>query len=90
MKLSGLDWATIDPCSRWMEPYFQICLQAPRLALQERHEQFDTKGGLGSVCPNINTDESHIIQAHTTNMDMFVSVSICRILIFPNFYEDEN
>lgn len=74
IKLSGLDWATIGPCSRWMEPYFQICIQSPKLVLQERNDQFETKGGLGVVCPNINTDESHIIQAHTTNMDMFVSI----------------
>lgn len=75
IKLSGLDWSSISPCSRWMEPFFRICTQAPKLCLLENNEQLETKFGLGHVCPNITTDESHIIQMHTTNMDMFVSIA---------------
>lgn len=56
-----------------MEPYFKICTRVPKICLQEKSEQFDTKHGLSSVCPNVNTDDSHILQMHTTNMDMFVS-----------------
>lgn len=74
LKSSGLDWAAIAPCYRWMESYFHVILQQPKLILQERNEQTETKHGLNLVCPNINTDDSHIIQMHTTSMDMFVSI----------------
>lgn len=87
IKLSGLDWATISPCHQWMEPYFNVCLRSPQLCLRERDEQIETKHGLGSVCPNINTDDSHIIQMHTTTMDMFVSIKkICffRMMVIRN------
>lgn len=58
-----------------MEPYFQVILQQPKLSLQEKNEQIESKQGMNSVCSNINTDDSHIIQMHTTSMDMFVSFS---------------
>lgn len=74
IKLSGLEWATIAPCYRWMEPYFHVILQQPKLYLQERNEQIEIKLGVNSVCANIVTDDSHIIQMHTTSMDMFVSI----------------
>ncbi|XP_031623125.1 G1/S-specific cyclin-E-like isoform X2 [Contarinia nasturtii] len=78
IKLSGLEWATIAPCYRWMEPYFQVILQQPKLILQEKHEQIESKQGMNSVCPNINTDDSHIIQMHTTTMDMFDQAALYR------------
>lgn len=74
IKLSGLDWATIKPCHVWMEPFFRICMESPKLCLLESNEQVQTKHGLGHICPNLVADDSHIIQIHTTNMDMFVSV----------------
>lgn len=74
IKLSGLDWVTIAPCHRWMEPYFQVIIQQPKLSLQEKNEQVESKQGMNSVCSKINTDDSHIIQMHTTSMDMFVSI----------------
>lgn len=84
IKLSGLDWTTIGPCHRWMESYFQVILQQPKLVLQEKNEQIETKFGMNSVCSNINTDDSHIIQLHTTSMDMFVS--IFHFFNFPYFF----
>lgn len=57
-----------------MEPYFQVIIQQPKLSLQEKNEQVETKFGMHSVCPKINTDDSHIIQMHTTSMEMFVSI----------------
>lgn len=74
VKLSGLEWTTIAPCHRWMEPYFQVILQQPKLFLQEKTDQTESKHGMQTVCPNINSDDSHIIQMHTTSMDMFVSI----------------
>lgn len=71
IKLSGLEWAAIAPCSRWMESFFRICLKSPKLCLLENNDQVKSTYGLGHVCPNLTTDDSHIIQMHTTNMDMF-------------------
>lgn len=87
MKLSGLEWTAIGPCYRWMEPYFHVILQQPKLCLQERNEQIETKLGVSSVCPNIVTDDSHIIQMHTTSMDMFVSTVGLPSTIFCDYIE---
>ncbi|XP_034473756.1 G1/S-specific cyclin-E [Drosophila innubila] len=72
LRCSGLDWQTVQPCARWMEPFFHvISKKAPYLQLNEQNEQVTNKFGLGHVCPNIVTDDSHIIQTHTTTMDMY-------------------
>lgn len=73
-SVSGLDWEVIAPCARWMEPYFLIICdenEISPLALLESHEQVKTSFGLSHVCPNLVTDNSHIIQTHTTSLDMF-------------------
>lgn len=49
-------------------------MDTPKLCLLESNEQVQTKHGLGHICPNLVADDSHIIQIHTTNMDMFVSL----------------
>lgn len=54
-----------------------ISQKAPYLQLNEQNEQVSNKFGLGLICPNIVTDDSHIIQTHTTTMDMYVSISKC-------------
>ncbi|BFF94218.1 G1/S-specific cyclin-E [Drosophila madeirensis] len=72
LRCSGLDWQVIQPCARWMEPFFQvISKKAAYLQVNEQNEQVSNKFGLGHVCPNIVTDDSHIIQTHTTTMDMY-------------------
>jgi len=58
-----------------MEPFFRVISQkAAFLQLNEQNEQVSNKFGLGHICPNIVTDDSHIIQTHTTTMDMYVSI----------------
>ncbi|XP_017050640.1 G1/S-specific cyclin-E isoform X2 [Drosophila ficusphila] len=75
LRCSGLDWLVIQPCARWMEPFFRVISQkATYLQLNEQNEQVSNKFGLGHVCPNIVTDDSHIIQTHTTTMDMYDEV----------------
>eukprot|EP00099_Drosophila_melanogaster_P014018 NP_476959.1 cyclin E, isoform A [Drosophila melanogaster] len=75
LRCSGLDWQVIQPCARWMEPFFRVISQkAPYLQLNEQNEQVSNKFGLGLICPNIVTDDSHIIQTHTTTMDMYDEV----------------
>ncbi|KAG5675623.1 hypothetical protein PVAND_005512 [Polypedilum vanderplanki] len=73
-KVSGLDWATIAPCAKWMEPYFQVLeedAETNPLQLLEQNEQIDTNYGVSHVCPNLNKDPSHIIQTHSTSLDIF-------------------
>ncbi|EDW77952.2 uncharacterized protein Dwil_GK24275, partial [Drosophila willistoni] len=72
LRCSGLDWQVIQPCALWMEPFFRvISKKAPFLQLNEQNEQVSNKFSLAHVCPNIVTDDSHIIQTHTTTMDMY-------------------
>ncbi|XP_061388459.1 G1/S-specific cyclin-E [Musca vetustissima] len=72
VRCSGMEWKTIQPCARWMQPFFEVISEeSHNLHLLEQNEQISTKFGLGHICPNIVTDESHIIQTHTTTMTMF-------------------
>ncbi|KAH8273622.1 hypothetical protein KR018_004674, partial [Drosophila ironensis] len=75
LRCSGLDWQVIQPCAHWMEPFFRvISKKAAYLQLNEQNEQVTNKFGLAHVCPNIVTDDSHIIQTHTTTMEMYDEV----------------
>ncbi|XP_075151410.1 cyclin E [Haematobia irritans] len=72
LRCSGLEWKAIQPCAKWMQPFFEVISEeSHNLHLLEQNEQISTKYGLGHICPNIVTDESHIIQTHTTTMTMF-------------------
>ncbi|KAH8418837.1 hypothetical protein KR222_011563, partial [Zaprionus bogoriensis] len=72
LRCSGLDWQSIEACALWMKPFFDvISKKAPYLTLHEQNEQVTNKFGLAHICPNIVTDDSHIIQTHTTTMDMY-------------------
>lgn len=64
-----------------MEPYFVVIMQQPKLNLQERPDQIESSQGMNSICPKINTDDSYIIQMHTTSMDMFVSTHSIRTIL---------
>lgn len=75
-RVSGLDWASIAPCAKWMEPYFQVLeedAECNPLKLQEMNEQIEFNYGITHVCPNLHQDPSHIIQTHSTSLDIFVS-----------------
>jgi G1/S-specific cyclin-E1 len=75
-RVSGLDWASIAPCAKWMEPYYQVLHEEADynpLKLLEMNEQFDYGYGLTHICPNLSQDPSHIIQTHSTSLDVFVS-----------------
>uniref|UniRef100_A0A1A9ZTH2 Uncharacterized protein n=1 Tax=Glossina pallidipes TaxID=7398 RepID=A0A1A9ZTH2_GLOPL len=79
IRCSGLNWHSIQPCAEWMQPFFDvICEESHHLHLLEQNEQIDNKYGLGHVCPNIVTDDSHIIQTHTTTMTMFDRVYLAK------------
>lgn len=76
IRVSGLDWATIAPCAKWMEPYYQVLedeAESNPIKLLEMNEQLDYGFGLSHVCPNLQQDPSHIIQTHSTSLDIFVS-----------------
>jgi G1/S-specific cyclin-E1 len=75
-RVSGLDWASISPCAKWMEPYHQVLEEEADcnpLKLLEMNEQIDYGYGLTHICPKLNQDPSHIIQTHSTSLDVFVS-----------------
>ncbi|XP_052865976.1 G1/S-specific cyclin-E [Anopheles cruzii] len=71
--VSGLSWEEIAPCAEWMEPFFQvICEQnaASPLTFLESNEPFKYSHGLKHFCPKLVSDNSHIIQTHTTSIGM--------------------
>ena len=75
-RVSGLDWASIAPCAKWMEPYFQVLeedAECNPVKLLEMNEQVEYGYGVKHVCPNLTQDPSHIIQTHSTSLDIFVS-----------------
>ncbi|XP_052894395.1 G1/S-specific cyclin-E [Anopheles moucheti] len=77
--VSGFRWEEIAPCARWMEPYFQVICDenaSSPLTLLESNEPIKYCHGLKHVCPNLVSDSSHIIQTHTTSLDMLDLVSI--------------
>lgn len=80
-SVSGLDWDVIAPCAKWMEPYFLVICdenEISPLALLESNEQVKGSYGLAHVCPNLVADSSHIIQTHSTSLDMFDRASVRR------------
>lgn len=80
-SVSGLDWDVIAPCAKWMEPYFLVICdenEVSPLVLLESNEQVKGSYGLAHVCPNLVADSSHIIQTHSTSLDMFDRASLRR------------
>lgn len=78
-RVSGLDWASIAPCAKWMEPYYQVLEEEADcnpIKLMEMNEQVEMSYGLTHICPNLTQDPSHIIQTHSTSLDTFVSLNI--------------
>ncbi|XP_017467829.1 PREDICTED: G1/S-specific cyclin-E-like isoform X2 [Rhagoletis zephyria] len=76
LRCSGFDWQTVETCARWMQPFFQIVQEeSTYLVLMEQNDQLTNRFGMGHFCPNIVTDDSHIIQTHTISMGMFDRVA---------------
>lgn len=80
-RVSGLSWEQIALCAKWMEPYHQVLeeegVNSP-IKLMEMNEQLDYNWGVTHVCPNLNRDPSHIIQTHSTSLELFVSGTLHR------------
>uniref|UniRef100_A0A182W6W7 Uncharacterized protein n=1 Tax=Anopheles minimus TaxID=112268 RepID=A0A182W6W7_9DIPT len=77
--VSGFCWEEIAPCAKWMEPFFQVICDenaASPLTFLESNEPIKYCHGLKHVCPDLVSDSSHIIQTHTTTLDMLDMVSI--------------
>ncbi|XP_053673745.1 G1/S-specific cyclin-E [Anopheles nili] len=78
-RVSGLNWEDIAPCAKWMEPFFQVICEVNAtypLTFLESNESLKFSNGLNHVCPNLVADNSHIIQTHTTSLEMLDLVSI--------------
>lgn len=62
-----------------MEPFFEVIrTDSVNIFLSELDEQVQPSFGLGHISHKINTDDSYIVQTHTTSLALFVSV----ILLF--------
>lgn len=74
--VSGLPWEEIAPCAKWMEPFFLVICDENAscpLTFLESNDPIKHSHGLKHICPNLVSDSSHIIQTHTTSLDMLVS-----------------
>ncbi|XP_035915646.1 G1/S-specific cyclin-E isoform X2 [Anopheles stephensi] len=77
--VSGFRWEEIAPCAKWMEPFFQVICDenaTSPLTFLESNDPIKYCHGLKHVCPNLVSDSSHIIQTHTTSVEMLDLVSI--------------
>lgn len=78
-RVSGFHWAEIAPCAKWMEPYFQVLDEDSELNpihLLEANEQLEATYSVTHVCPNLTRDPSHILQTHSTSLEIFVSIFV--------------
>lgn len=60
-----------------MEPYYQVLEEEETInpiRLLETNDQIEMSYGLSHICPNLIKDHSHIIQTHSTSLDLFVSL----------------
>lgn len=74
LQVSGLDWVIVAPCVKWMQPFYDVVSKdQSHIFLLESNEQVQHSYGLNHVCPDVTTDDSHIIQTHSTSLALFVS-----------------
>lgn len=74
LDVTGLEWAIVAPCVKWMQPFYDVVSKdESTVFLLELNEQVQHSYGLNHVCPEVNTDDSHIIQTHSTSLALFVS-----------------
>lgn len=75
LRVSGLDWSVVKPCVKWMEPFYEVVkADSSNLFLPELDEQLQASFGLRHISTHINTDDSYVIQTHTTSVALFVSI----------------
>lgn len=82
LKVSGFEWNIIEPCFRWMQPFYDVICESSEIFLLEKHEQVNSTSDSHHICPNMVTDDSHIIQTHNTSLDMLVSLYYEIIFVF--------
>ncbi|XP_037040213.1 G1/S-specific cyclin-E [Bradysia coprophila] len=74
LKVSGFEWNIIEPCFRWMQPFYDVISESSEILLLEKNEQVNSTSDSHNICPNMTTDDSHIIQTHNTSLDMLDKV----------------
>lgn len=78
LQVSGLDWHTLKPCVKWMEPFYEAAMaDSTHLVLDEQDEQYKQSYGLLHLSVDITSDESHILQTHHTTIGIYVSSANC-------------
>lgn len=72
LRVSGLDWQIIKPCFTWMEPFYDVIrAESVNMFLTETDEQVQPSYGLGHLSSQINTDDTYVIQTHSTSLALF-------------------
>ncbi|KAJ6649296.1 G1/S-specific cyclin-E [Pseudolycoriella hygida] len=70
LKVSGFEWNIVESCFRWMQPFHDAICEFPDVVVSEKNEQVNDTSDSHFICPNINTDDSHLIQMHNISLEM--------------------
>ncbi|XP_045523890.1 G1/S-specific cyclin-E [Pieris brassicae] len=76
LRVSGYSWEALESCHRWMAA-FAAGVRAEGAECVVRGgdgEHVQRAAELSLICPDLNMDESHRIQAHNVTLDMFDKV----------------
>ncbi|XP_023949683.1 G1/S-specific cyclin-E [Bicyclus anynana] len=75
LRASGYSWQALRPAHAWLAPFAGVLRAAGGVrALRGGDEHVHCGAGLRLICPDLNVDESHCIQAHNVSLDMFDQV----------------
>ncbi|XP_072947319.1 G1/S-specific cyclin-E isoform X2 [Epargyreus clarus] len=77
LRVSGYSWEALAACWAWLAPSAAAVRAAggARVVRGGDGEHVQRAAGLRALCPDLNPDESHRIQAHNVTLDMFDQVS---------------
>ncbi|KAM3960844.1 cyclin E [Aphomia sociella] len=76
IRVSGYAWGALEACWRWLAAAARAVRAAGGVrAVRGGDGEFVQRAaGLDLICPDLNLDESHRIQAHNVTLDMFDKV----------------
>uniref|UniRef100_A0ABD2WWJ4 Cyclin N-terminal domain-containing protein n=1 Tax=Trichogramma kaykai TaxID=54128 RepID=A0ABD2WWJ4_9HYME len=74
LRVSKLSWEQLEPCVRWIEPFyiFLSTEERPQELLRANIPRIEIKNRsfLKATLPNVVLDETHRIQTHVTDLEM--------------------
>ncbi|XP_038207883.1 G1/S-specific cyclin-E [Zerene cesonia] len=76
VRVSGYSWEALSASYAWLQPFARVVRGAGgvRVVRGADGEHVQRAAGLHLICPDLNLDESHRIQAHNVTLDMFDKV----------------